>query len=244
MVTLDLPGIADGKKLKPSSGYWKDLAYGSKRFTAIGNSTIFDAALAALQGLYLLRDQPGVTNIGVTGVSWGGYMTTMLSGLAPSYIDAAFSSYGSGFYDSGSTFLKDLDTMRAEERAAWLQYLDAGRRAKNIAAPFFIAAASNDNWFYPPAVLATLNGSDAPVESFLCRQCQSCGSLVPGGNSVKERIGTMDMELAYFNYYLKGEGLPLPVINSESTRDSSAQFYVDSKTAIKTVTVYYSTDSI
>jgi dienelactone hydrolase len=243
VVTLDLPGIADGKKLKLSSGYWKDLAYGSKRFASIGNSTIFDAVLAALQGLYLLREQPGVTNIGVTGVSWGGYMTTMLSGLAPSYIDAAFSTYGSGFYDSGSTFLKDLDTMRAEERAAWLQYLDAGRRAKNIAAPFFIAAASNDNWFYPPAVLATLNGSDAPVNHFFAANANHAAP-VPGGNSVKERIGTMDMELAYFNYYLKGEGLPLPVINSEITKDSSAQFYVDSKTPIKTVTVYYSTDSI
>jgi hypothetical protein len=52
------------------------------------------------------------------------------------------------------------------------------------------------------------------------------------------------MELAYFNYYLKGEGMPLPMINSEITQDSSAQFYVDSKTPIKTVTVYYSTDSI
>jgi len=242
VVTLDLPGIADGKKLKLSSGYWKELAYGSKRFTNIDNSTIFDAVLAALQGLYLLRNEPGVTSIGVTGVSWGGYMTTMLSGLAPSYINASFSSYGSGYYDSGSTFIKDLDTMRAEERAAWLQYLDAGRRTKNIAAPFFIAAASNDNWFYPPAVQATLQGSDAPVNHFFAANANHAAP-VPGGNSVKERTGTMDMELAYFNYYLKGEGAPLPVISSEGTSNTNVQFYVESETDIKNVTVHYSTDS-
>lgn len=243
VVTLDLPGIADGKKLKLSSGYWKELAYGSNRFTAVQKSTIFDAVLAALQGLYLLRHQPGVTKIGVTGVSWGGYMTTMLSGLAPSLISASFSTYGSGFYDSGSTFLKDLDTMPATERKAWLQYLDAGRRAKNIASPFFIAAASNDNWFYPPAVQATLNSSDAPVNHFFAPNANHAAP-VPGGNLSKDRTGTMDMELAYFNYYLKGEGDPLPLISDETTNDNIVQFYVESKTPVKTVTVHYSTDSI
>lgn len=242
VVTLDLPGIADGKKLKLSSGYWKEFAYGSKRFTNISNSTIFDAVLAALQGLYLLRDQPGVTGIGVTGVSWGGYMTTMLSGLAPSYIDAAFSTYGSGFYDSASTFTKDLDTMRVKERAAWLQYLDAGRRAKNITAPFFIAAASNDNWFYPPAVMATLNASDAPVNHFFAPNANHAAP-VPGGNSTKDRVGTMDMELAYFNYYLKAKGMPLPLISDEVNNNTGVQFYVDSKTNLTAVTVHYSTDS-
>lgn len=255
VVTLDLPGIADPKKAPLSSGHWKTFAYGTHRFTAapeITSSTIFDAVLAALQGLYLLHDQPGVlkNRIGVTGISWGGYMTTMLSGLAAPLISASFSSYGAGYYDSGSTFLKDLDTMPPAERAAWLQYLDAGRRAKNMAAPYFIAAASNDNWFWPPAVMTTLQASDAPNNHFFAANANHTAP-VPGGNGSRQKTGTMEMELVYFNYYLKGTGLPLPVISNEEALPGilqadpgiTVQFYLESKTNITTATVYYSTDT-
>jgi len=248
VVTLDLPGIADPKKVPNTTGYWKTFSYGAHRFTAVPDitgSTIFDAVLAAVQGLFLLHDQPGVlkNRVGVTGISWGGYMTTMLSGLASPYINASFSSYGSGYYDSGSTFLSNLDTMRACDRSAWLQWLDAGRRTKNMAAPFFIAAASNDNWFWPPAVMATLQTSDAPVNHFFAANANHAAPI-PGGTSNKDRIGTMDMELAYFNYYLKETGLPLPVVNNEAlVNDTTVQFYVESKTNIRAAGVYYSSDT-
>lgn len=255
VVTLDLPGIAEPKKATQSSGYWKSFAYGTHRFTAspdITYSTIFDGVLAALQGLYLLRDQPDVQrkHIGITGISWGGYTTTILTGLAPSYISASFSSYGAGFYDTNSVFLHELNKMPADERTVWLKYLDAGRRANKITAPFFIAAASNDNWFYPPAVMATLQAIKAPANHFFAPNANHTAP-VPGGTSKKDKPGTMEMELTWFNYYLKGTGWPLPVISGEiqpvaqpATGDNEpVQFYVDSKTAITDATVYYSTDT-
>ncbi len=66
---------------------------GSPATPDITSSTIFEAVLAAVQGLYLLHDQPGVikNKLGVTGISWGGYMTTMLSGLASPLISALLS---------------------------------------------------------------------------------------------------------------------------------------------------------
>lgn len=245
VVTPDLPGITEPKKALQSSGYWKTFTYGTQRFTAkpdVTHSTIFDAVLAALQGLYLLHDQADVLKgrIGVTGISWGGYMTTMLSGLAAPYVNASFSTYGAGFYDTNSVFLKDLDKMPAAERATWLKYLDAGRRAGNINAPFFIAAASNDNWFYPPAVMATLQAVQAPTNHFFAPNANHTAP-VPGGSGRKEKVGTMDMELTYFNYYLKGDGMPLPVIAEET---SAVQFFVESKTTITDVSVYYSTDTL
>lgn len=250
-VSLDLPGVADAKKLSNSTGHWKAFPYGEQRFTAspdITHSTIFDGVVAALQALYLLHDQPDVKkeSIGVTGVSWGGYMTTMVTGLAGSMIRASFSTYGCGFYDEGSTFLTLLDKMPAPERAVWLQYLDAGRRAGKINSPFFVAAASNDNWFYPPAVMATLKTINSPVYHFFAPNANH-SAPVPGGNISPNRAGTMQMEEPWFNYYLQEKGLPLPAIAitgntgfiDTTTGEYKVRFRADSKTKITDAILYY-----
>ncbi|WEK34872.1 MAG: acetylxylan esterase [Candidatus Pseudobacter hemicellulosilyticus] len=253
VMILDEPGIADPKKAPASNGHWKSFPYGQQRFTALPDlthSTIFDGVLSCVQALYLLHEQPNVLKdrIGVTGVSWGGYMTTMLAGLAPAYVHAAFSTYGCGFYDTQSTFLKELQAMPEEQRSVWLRYLDAGRRAKNMAAPYFVAAAANDNWFYPPAVMATLAAVNAPANHFFAPNANH-SAPIPGGNGNKERTGTMDMELLYFNYYLKGQGQPLPLISGEcagaiTDAELAVQFYAAGPAQPLHARVFYSTDTV
>jgi len=120
---------------------------------------IFDAVVSGLKALALLRSQPDVDRwrVGIVGVSWGRYMTTMLSGLAGDRVAAAFSVYGCGYYDQGSAGGENLLRQPADARQAWLRWLDAGRRAKGIRAPLFFAAAANDFFFFPSAVMATYN---------------------------------------------------------------------------------------
>ena len=60
-VSPDLPGIADPKKLTDTKGRWNALKYGEGRWVATPDasaSVIFDAVLAAMKALYLLRSQP------------------------------------------------------------------------------------------------------------------------------------------------------------------------------------------
>jgi len=169
--------------------------------------------------------------------------------LANASITASFSTYGSGFYDTASTFLKELDKMSNSDKQLWLKYLDAGRRAKFISTPYFIGAASNDNWFYPPAVMATLSAVKGPVNHFFAPNANHSAGI-PGGNGSPNRVGTMQMEETYFNYYLKGLGLPLPqILKAEGAADKSTgnynvKFTISSKTKITAATVYYSTDSL
>jgi cephalosporin-C deacetylase-like acetyl esterase len=87
----------------------------------ITSSTIFSTVLSSVQGLYLLCSQPDVLKdkVGIVGISWGGYLTTIVSGLANQFIKASFSVYGSGFYDDGSVFLKQLNIMDPFDRALW-----------------------------------------------------------------------------------------------------------------------------
>ena len=136
-VAPDLPGIANPQKLTETKGRWTGQKYGEGRWVASPDasaSVIFEAVLAAMKSLYLLRAQPGVdtARIGVVGISWGGYMTTMVCGLAGEQVRAGFAVYGCGFYDLTAQLngpKSTLGAMAEADRARWLAHLDAGRRA-------------------------------------------------------------------------------------------------------------------
>jgi dienelactone hydrolase len=250
-LVLDEPGIANPEKVPFSSGPWKKFAYGESRFTVIPNitnSTVFDGVLSAVQGLYLLRSQPGVIKgkIGIVGISWGGYLTTIVSGLDNNMVHASFSVFGSGFYDEGSLFLKELDKMSTADRTTWLKYLDAGRRSNAIKTPFFIAAAANDNWFYPPAVTATLRSIKGPVNHLFSPNSSHKIELPGGTTGVNtEHPGWLSMEQVYFDYFLKGKGQPLPRIQEIKTEKTSSgnvqvRFKVRSPLPVSVALVSYS----
>ncbi len=251
VVVLDEPGVASPEKIPFSQGPWVKYKYGENRFVTqpdITSSTIFSAVLASVQGLYLLHAQPDVIKdkIGIVGISWGGYLTTIVSGLANPMIKASFSVFGCGFFDDGSVFLKNLETMKTAERALWLKYLDAGRRAAEIKTPFFIAAAANDNWFYPPAVTNTLKNIKGQV-NHLFSPNNSHKIDLPGGtvDEKSEQPGWLSMEKVYFDYYLKGIGQPLPKIQKIKTEKQTSgdwlvRFRVASATPLTSGQVSYS----
>ncbi len=239
-VALDEPGIAEPTKLTLSTGPWSSFTYGDHRWTANPeDSVIFDAVVAGLQGLALLRAQPGVdrARIGVVGISWGGYLTTMVCSLAGDRVRAGFSVFGCGFYDRTSSW-SNMVARSAAEQEAWLRVLDPGRRASGMTAAFFIAGAANDFFYYPQAVQATLDalpgeknhlyapnanhqvplpGGMAPPtvrpEDFVPTPFQP--HPTPGGT----RTNWLAMEVPYFAYHLKGEGQPLPKVTVVPTAD-------------------------
>jgi len=178
VVTCDLPGIASPAFADAGSGTWRSVPYGSTpNFTVtpdIKASWLYTAEATALKAFALLKTQPEVnpSKIGIVGVSWGGYSTTMLCGLLGDRVAAGFSTYGSGFYDedsawklflnpatSGFMFGNDpagFEGWKNQGISKWLTYLDAGRRAGGIKSHFYIAASANDQFFRPPAVVKTL----------------------------------------------------------------------------------------
>ncbi len=259
VIAPDLPGVANASpkedKVPLSSGAWKG-PYGADRFVApVENSTIFDGVLSALQSLYLLRAQPDVdtSRIGVTGISWGGYTATMVAGLAGRDVHAVFSVYGSGFYDRGSTFQKasELGGMKPEDAAQWLRWLDAGRRAPHLSAAYFVASAANDNWFYPSAVMATLNAVSGPRDHLFAPNASHAiplpGGTKQGSNSVpsaSDGPGWLAMENAFFDWHLKNQGAPLLVVTlgkSEKTEAATrVRFRVRSAAPVQSAQVFYS----
>ncbi|WP_052361532.1 alpha/beta hydrolase family protein [Geminisphaera colitermitum] len=245
----DEPGIADSKKMR-STGYWGQDRNPWRCKPDPTRNQLYDGILAALNGFNLLRAQPDVDpdRIGVTGGSWGGYMTTMVSGLKRDRVKAAFAVYGGGFYDHGTVFQDALARRGTENRALWLKHFDAGNFAGDITASYFFAAAACDWFFWPPSVQATLDKIHSP-KNLVFSPNTSHALAFPGGNTgptpVDSRAHRAMQEIAWMDHHLKGEGKPFPIcfVAEKPIRDGAGirvTFQVTSPVPVTAATVWYS----
>lgn len=239
----DLPGIASPEGVlrngEGSKGKWTNVAYGSHHFTVepeIQNSSIFEGVVTCIQSFYLLKSFSGVDvkNIGIRGLSWGGYSAVMTTALLGSLVKAGLSVYGSGFYDLPSYFQPILNGMDSISRGKWLNSLDAGRYADQIKVPFFFMAASNDTYFHAPAVMATFD------------QIKGTKNILfaPNNDHNLSNLANADStEFTFFDFYLKqqGHGIPELVISSvKNQADGSQQILFKTENQVKEVTLWYS----
>ena len=252
----DLPGIGDAAKKPNAAGAWKG-KYGEDHFLVapdVTSSGIFDGVLAAVQSLYLLRAQPDVNpaRVGVTGVSWGGYATITVAGLAHKDVYAAYAIYGSGHFDLGSAFQRDaLSKLPLEQSQAWMDQLDARNYTSGITSEFFEAAATNDTFFWVPAVTATLEDIHSHKNLVFAPNADHWMDI-PGGCQHEDVQGVphdnawMSEQVPYFEYLLKRKGKPFPEVISASEIPAPGGvhqvcFQVRGSVGKTAASVYYST---
>ena len=264
VVAPEMPGLFNALTHGnlPMSKTYADGRYTVKPDTT--NSVIFDGMLSAMKGLDLLRSLPEVDteNVGVCGVSWGGTMTTMVCGLAGDKVKAGFAIWGCGFFDKGNWLAGKPNpnakpgsfpqNMTDEERERWLRDLDPGRRASNMKAAFFLAAAANDFFGWPDAVQTTLDAIPGEKNHFYAPN-NNHKALVPGGTGFEDvkqipsapklignRANWLAMEVPYFDYYLKGIGKPFPKVSVQKTGDPFlARFSVTAPHPLTKAEVYW-----
>ena len=242
-MSLDEPGIASIANSSPySTGPWKSVAPGEgPKLNVVGgsqNSTLYDAIIGSVEAFNLLSSQPNVDaqKMAVTGSSWGGYLTTFTAGLLGSRVKAAYSTWGCGFYETGSFWSNSIAQMPTHYKSDWLTYLDAGRRAKDITAPYFIEQATNDTYFWPEAVSATLNAITGTKNHVTMANLNH--DILPSSAAMKQR---------YMSYYLKGVGSPFAAINitsSDMQLDGSLKINMNvslpAGVSLSSVQLYYS----
>ena len=96
----------------------------------------YHAVAVAILAHSFLRAQPGVDSrrIGVTGISWGGYLTSIVASL-DSRFRFGIPVYGCGFLSEDSAWLKDFAKLGEERTRKWIRlwdpssYLPLGRRS-------------------------------------------------------------------------------------------------------------------
>ncbi len=97
----------------------------------------------------LLRSMPGVdrNRIGVTGISWGGYLTCITAGV-DSRFKFAVPVYGCGFLGDNSTWLDTFQMMGEKNRAKWLSMWDPSLYIGAAKMPVLWVTGTND-FAYP-----------------------------------------------------------------------------------------------
>jgi cephalosporin-C deacetylase-like acetyl esterase len=246
-MAIDEPGIASIANSSPySTGPWKSVGPGEgPKLNVVGgiqNSTLYDAIIGSIEAFNLLSSQPNVDDqkMAVTGSSWGGYLTTFTAGLLGSRVKAAYSTWGCGFYETGSFWSESISQMPSQYKSDWLTYLDAGRRAKDIMAPYFIEQATNDTYFWPEAVSATLNAITGTKNHVTMANLNH--DILSSSAAMKQR---------YMNYYLKGVGSPFGTINitsSDMQLDGSLKINMNVSlpvgVSLSSVKLYYSAPTL
>lgn len=109
----------------------------------------WQAVAAIALGHSLLRSKAGVdpARIGITGISWGGYLTCVTSGVDSRYAFAA-PVYGCGFLGEDSTWLGTFEKMGREKSGKWLGLWDPSKYLDCSGLPILWVNGTND-FAYP-----------------------------------------------------------------------------------------------
>lgn len=111
----------------------------------------YHAIAAALRAHTLLANEPQVDSncIGVTGISWGGYLTCIMAGVDPR-LRFAVPVYGCGFLQDNSAddWLKIFGDMTPKQRREWHELCDPSQYLGHANLPMLFVTGTND-FAYP-----------------------------------------------------------------------------------------------
>ncbi len=181
----------------------------------------------------LLASRPGVdpSRIGATGISWGGYLASIVAGVDPR-LKLAVSVYGCGFYEQchyGPTVLSRLSD---EHRARWLDWWDAGNYLPGAAMPMLWVSGTNDFAFWLPGLQSSYRATPGPdTLAIRLRMPHSHGS------------GWAREETGVFADSILRDGTPLPKIAAQGREGDTAWMTVESETALATAELLYTCDT-
>jgi dienelactone hydrolase len=182
----------------------------------------------------LLRSMPQVDpdRIGITGISWGGYLTCIVAGL-DERLKFAVPVYGCGFLGEDSVWKPELERM-GERGQKWLAMWDPKHYLNNVKIPTLWMTGTND-FAYP---------LDSLRRSYLSTRSEAGFSLcvrlrMPHGHG---GAGENPKEILAFADSIVRQGRPLPEIGKRGGGDGKVWLVVDEKTPVVSAELLYTTD--
>lgn len=109
----------------------------------------YHAVAAILRGHSLLRSMPEIDadRIGLTGISWGGYLTCLVAGVDDRFRFAA-PVYGCGYLGENSAWLPNFEQMGKDQSERWLAQWDPAQYLPRAKFPMLWVNGTND-FAYP-----------------------------------------------------------------------------------------------
>lgn len=191
----------------------------------------YHAVAAVLRGHSLLASRPEVdkNRVGVTGISWGGYLTCIVAGI-DDRLKVAVPVYGCGFLHENSVWLPTFQKMTDARREQWVSHWDPSRYLAGVSSPILFLNGSNDFAY--------------PMDSY--KKCYQLVAERLRKVSVKIKLphghiwtfGEVDQ---FVDSHLKG-GPPLATIDAMRVSSMSATAKVNALVAISKAELHFTAD--
>ncbi len=230
-IAMDLAGCGEGRKRLPDGGPNQ----GSReKFSAIDepleNQWSYHAVANVVRGHSLLRSLPEVDpkRIGLTGISWGGYLTCIVAGVDDRF-KMAMPVYGCGFLRENSVWkTSEFGKMTPAQSDKWHRLWDPSRYIGSAKMPILFLNGTNDFAY--------------PMDSY----AKTC-ALVQGEKnySIQLRmrhghIFTFPEFYGFVDQHLRG-GTPMPVVTRPNVKGGQLRAIVQSKTKLISANLHYTT---
>jgi dienelactone hydrolase len=234
-IAMDLAGHGEGRKRLSDGGPEQD---DPARFNQheLKDMWSYHAVAAVIRGHSLLRSLPHVDpdRIGVTGISWGGYLTCIVAGVDDRF-KVAVPVYGCGFLHENSVWLPTFTKMSDDWRKTWVENFEPSKFLGRAKVPMLFVNGTND-FAYP---------LDSYQKSYrLVKNRNLCVTVnMPHGH----RQGWAPIEIGLFvDQHLRG-GKPLFRFDDPGVRmkqkDGAFTVAISKQLEIKTVSAHWTTDT-
>jgi len=182
----------------------------------------------------LIRSFPEVDaeRVGLTGISWGGYLTCIVAGVDQRF-SFAVPVYGCGYYDLSPTFGRALDRINDADAARWLRLWDPSKYLARASMPFLWVTGTND-FAYPLDALQKSYRLPTNQRTLAVRIRMPHAHGGPGENP--EEIH------AFADYHLKN-GLPLARFISQEYEKDTLRATFDSEVPVIEAELLFTRDS-
>lgn len=150
-ISMDLAGCGPERKPLPDGGPNQTDEFKFRDFDESSATEMwsYHAVAAVIRAHSLLRSLPQIDTkrIGVTGISWGGYLTCIVAGVDQRFA-LAVPVYGCGFLHENSVWLPRFEKMSPEQRNRWVNFFDPSKYLGRVRCPIFFLNGTND-FAYP-----------------------------------------------------------------------------------------------
>jgi dienelactone hydrolase len=230
-LAMDLAGQGPDRKRLPDGGPNQD---DPAKFGVddVRDFWTYHAVANVIRGVSLLADRPEVDGqrIGITGISWGGYLTCIVAGL-DERLKVAVTVYGCGYIHENSAWIPIFDKMTAEKRKRWVEQVEPSRYLAQARMPVLFVNGTNDS-AYP---------LDSYQKSYrLVKERTLCVTVnMPHGH----RQGWAPVEIGLFVDQHLRKGTPLAKIESVQRDGKTVAVRIRSEVPVTSAALHFTTDT-
>jgi len=234
-LAMDLSGCGpDGKRL-PDGG--PDQGHEDK-FHTIGRGLRetwpYHMVAAVIRGTSLLAAQPEADpdRIGITGISWGGYLVCIVAGL-DGRLKLAVPVYACGFLHENSCWLPELARQTDAERKLWIDHFEPSRYLGQARMPMLWVTGTND-FAYP------LDSYQKSYRAAKGARTLSVTVRMPHGHEA----GWAPAAIGLFADQVLRGGTPLPEVGPTRVKGNGVEVTYASATRIVSAGLHYTADTV